>query len=426
VISVAYLLFYSINQIRQNIFQTFLLIVGISLSTSSNTIIFSLYDNGQSQINLIRNGFDANEIRIVSKSSDVLSSNISGFEPVVELNYKNKQINFSQLDLNASVSSISSVKYGYFSEYNVIEQTLETQSIFRGGGIIVLSVTTSYIYAGALKLVVGSWPTENDFSEKKSVLLLSQYFIHSQGISNAKEVLGKSILDINGKSFKIIGVFSPEKGSLDFENGRRGTAGVQGLVPWGSASNSTVEPQVMKYKPVNGETKTAIEQLRIYSERKFKGQAVVSHIKNQIDYVTKTWTDSITILILLSFLGCLASSICLLMLLSSKINRKTKEIGIHRALGASRLTIVKIFICETLILSIFGGIFGWIVAFALSKYLNNVFYSAFSYSFTTYDFTPSIFVYTYCLISTLILTFFLSVYPAIIASRIPPTEAFRE
>jgi putative ABC transport system permease protein len=100
------------------------------------------------------------------------------------------------------------------------------------------------------------------------------------------------------------------------------------------------------------------------------------------------------------------------------VNERTKDIGIMRAVGASRHQIMKVFIYEAIIIGIAGGIFGYAAGTLLAYGLGPVIFeiSAISY-------VPQYFPLALGLAIGVAVT--ATLYPAFRATRVKVADSFR-
>ena len=103
------------------------------------------------------------------------------------------------------------------------------------------------------------------------------------------------------------------------------------------------------------------------------------------------------------------------------VTERTKEIGIRRAVGATKSDIIKQFVWEALTLSSLGGIIGIIIGIIISFILDG--------QFTFDDFTLRTVIQPWSIIIAFAVSFAIGlvsgVYPAFRASRLDPILALR-
>lgn len=99
------------------------------------------------------------------------------------------------------------------------------------------------------------------------------------------------------------------------------------------------------------------------------------------------------------------------------VTERTREIGVRIAVGARRFDILKQFLTEASIISLFGGALGVVCGWAMANFL-----SEFTQVLKTH--TPPMII-VYAMAMALIVGVISGIYPAIRAARLDPVTALR-
>lgn len=131
---------------------------------------------------------------------------------------------------------------------------------------------------------------------------------------------------------------------------------------------------------------------------------------------------------LIAIFAIIVSSIGILSVMVAFVADRAKEIGVKRALGASKTTIFLEIIMNTLYLTSFGAIIGILIALLTSPILYAELTDSISqlqtFSSTDFALLPSSILIVFlaaCLIGIVF-----GIYPALLAANLPPSEALRE
>jgi putative ABC transport system permease protein len=231
-------------------------------------------------------------------------------------------------------------------------------------------------------------------------------------------------IKINGEKFFVSGIF-----------GKQGFGGV--------SSDSNLLMSTRDFQKLTGQSNISLIYLRV--ENVNEAESIASTIQNAInenhgrkDYATATTMTSIletvqsitgllqVVLVGIASIALVVASIGIMNTMLTSVMERTREIGIMKAIGATNLDIMSIFIFEGMLLSSVGGIIGIILGVfgsqGLTLILNNVMTMG-----PSMNLTPIITISSVVLAVTvsLIVGVLSSLYPAWKAARMSPIEAVR-
>ncbi|MCG8638224.1 MAG: FtsX-like permease family protein, partial [Desulfobacterales bacterium] len=121
------------------------------------------------------------------------------------------------------------------------------------------------------------------------------------------------------------------------------------------------------------------------------------------------------------------SSIGILSTMLVSIVERTREIGLRRSLGASRMSVLRQILIESIIISFIGGILGIIIAFFTVKpIINELLLKVFFFGSIGIKANLSLYSALISLFSVVIIGILAGFYPGIQASRLTPVDAIKE
>ena len=131
------------------------------------------------------------------------------------------------------------------------------------------------------------------------------------------------------------------------------------------------------------------------------------------------------LLLSLASIALLVDATALVNTMLMAVLERTREIGVLRAVGASRARIFQLFLGETLVLCLFGTIVGLLASFASSRLIETWIRHQLPYSPGSTLITLHLPSILFCAAFTLMIGAIAAMLPAIRASRLPPVDAFR-
>lgn len=187
--------------------------------------------------------------------------------------------------------------------------------------------------------------------------------------------------------------------------------------------NST--PYMISIFPTSFDNKDfVVRYLDEYNEGKdVEDQIVYTDLADTIMSMTNGIMTGIT-LVLIAFAGIslVVSLIMIGIITYTSVLERTKEIGILKALGASKKDITRVFDAETCILGVFSGVLGIAIAYGLTFPINSVIYKMTDLKNVAQ--LPAVYAVMLVIIST-ILTMLGGHIPAKMASKKDAVEALR-
>ncbi|MBP1594761.1 MAG: hypothetical protein H6Q05_138 [Acidobacteria bacterium] len=232
--------------------------------------------------------------------------------------------------------------------------------------------------------------------------------------------IGKRIL-INGRLFTVLGITEKSKAGAMGDNGRDGAV----LIPYKSFAKMMPweEWHFLLIKARDGQLNTALDEVESLLRRR---RGVRPNEASNFDLSTADRLieqfDAITasvglIAIAISSIGLLVGGIGVMNIMLVSVTERTREIGVRKAVGATRRDIIFQFLVEAMTLTGVGGIFGVALAIAVS-YLVMALVPELPASIPLWA------VVTGFLVSVTIGLVF-GVWPARKAARLDPIEALR-
>ena len=231
-------------------------------------------------------------------------------------------------------------------------------------------VTPNYLEITNLVMKSGRFLTEADENQRRNVLVVGVNTVEALFPGHEDDAVGK-VVRMNGSTWEIIGVIEKRKAGFFGENEEDRKV----FMPYRTAHKVAPDrpEELLIIQAKEGQLSAATQEvegiLRQRREVKF-GEPNNFDVKTADNFIAQF--DGIIggvgiAAIAISCLGLLVGGIGVMNIMLVSVTERTKEIGIRKALGATKNAIVLQFLLEAMTLTFFGGIIGVIVAVGISN-----------------------------------------------------------
>ncbi|MGO4770044.1 ABC transporter permease [Flavobacterium sp. W22_SRS_FK3] len=394
------------TQLLRTILTVLIIAIGITALVGILTVVTALENTVSTNFaSMGANTFNINQYENTvrnrgGKEREVINPIISYPEAVA---FKNKyKYPFTETSLSFTATSSAEVKY--------LDQKTDPE-------IKILGVDEHFISNSGLEINLGRSFNQFDIDNNTYSCIVGSDF--EKGLLKDVNPIDK-IISIRGARFKVIGVLK-EKGST-FGNSQD----LRVLIPIQVARSLFTAPNINYTMSVMVSKKELLDQAIDNATSTMRRVRKLSPVRdnnfgigrsddliNRILGITQylDWASAV-----ISIITILGSSIALMNIMIVSVTERTREIGVRKALGATRATVAFQFFIETLLIGQIGGlvgiILGMLIGFGIATAMSFVFvvpWFAIIIAFGT--------SFMVAIVSGL--------YPAIKASKLDPIEALR-
>ena len=289
----------------------------------------------------------------------------------------------------------------------------------------VLGVTPEYVDVRNLELSTGSFISDGHVVNRSEVIVLGSFV--SETLFGLRDPVGQTV-KVNGRPFTIIGVLDSMGG------GPFGLFDDQVLVPITTAyyrlasERTTQGDMTVNLISVQVQDESLMDQaeaqiatlLRLRHRVTGEDDFTINNQQDTLETLEETTDTFVMFLGAIAGISLLVGGIGIMNIMLVSVTERTREIGIRKAMGATRRDILVQFMAEAIVLSIGGGGIGVLAGVALSRLIDGRI--LFGQAFETV-FSGDIVILA-LLVSAAIGLFF-GIYPAMRAARQHPIDALR-
>jgi len=244
------------------------------------------------------------------------------------------------------------------------EMRSQQQVVFgnKNASTTIVGTTPNYLEVRKYQLKVGRMFTAADDEGRQRVAVIGSAVVDNMGIAAPEALIGENVR-IRGTQFTVIGVLASKGQANAFQN-----PDDQILVPINTARfrvNGSDRLQSISALAVDEdkipEAMADIQRVLRRQHKIRQGAPDDFQIRNQADILATTQETTEVMTYLLSGIAAvslLVGGIGIMNIMLVSVTERTREIGIRKALGATRWNILLQFLIEAVVLCILGGVVG--------------------------------------------------------------------
>lgn len=347
----------SVNTLKKNGRRSFLTMIGIVIGISAVITIMSL-----------GNGFKEYTINTLSSNTDGSYSQEFYFSP----NNANEHFKLEEI--------FSKINQQYIRDLPEVSEVIIEDNTQELGSYLdlkiegeTLSTNTMFVDENRnLNILAGRPLNKNDSFSMKPYITVSELLL--KDIYNKPEEALGEIISTEGQYFTIVGVFAQEPFLVST------TANAQAYIPSGTAERLNdgkslgLNLKLTVLFNSKADIKKTSEDISKYLAEEgaanYKGQYIhldTIEITEGIGNVLSTITYFISVI---AGISLFIAGVGVMNMMYISVSERTKEIGIRRALGATKKNIQVQFLLEGLVVAIIGGMIGYIIGIIFASIIS--------------------------------------------------------
>lgn len=396
------------ESLRRNRLRTTLTTLGITLGVACMTIILAM---------------SYGAVKLISDQVSSLNGNIAVIRPGAERQIRDLRDALVPMGGDSfAVSSLTEKDYKTVAELDSVAEAAPLMSV--DGSVRsadetaldapIVATTPELETVSDIKVQDGQFI--DDITNQNTAVIGQQLSVDLFGTNQS---IGKT-LQVRGQQFTVIGILKSVNDSTNYNNFNLNDAVIISL-----DSGKSFNQGIAQIRQINVRAHDPAQLSQ--TTKQIREQIVINH-NGESDFTILTGENIAkptsllfnfvrVVALVISVISLIIGGIGIMNIMLANVAERTREIGIRKAVGASNYHITAQFLIEALVMSVSGGIIGFLLGYAVALVLG-----------TFLPFSPgfSWIVPTVSIGTSLVVGVIFGIYPAIRAARKNPIEALRQ
>lgn len=403
---------FALSSIMGHKMRSFLTMLGIIIGVASVVVIMAL---GQGMTKQITDMFSADtrdiEIYYVAKDSDSKSI----FDDDVEMTSSDKGPKIQEEWLQKITSDVPGVQNYYLTNGTTATVLLNKK---KANNVNIIGVNKTYFDVKKYKVVAGRNFRSDDYEHFSRIIMLDTKLARKLFGTN-DNALNKQV-SVGSKSYLVVGVYKdPNAGSALYGMSSGGNAVMTNTQLAAEFNVNEIEAAYVHVNDATQATTVGEEAAKVMTQVSGVkiGHFTIFDMSKQIAEINSAYGMMTTVIGAIAGISLLVGGIGVMNIMLVSVTERTREIGLRKALGATRRKILTQFLIESMVLTLLGGLIGLGLAAGLTSILNS----------NMADMKPSISfnVAIGSLLFSAFIGMIFGILPANKASKLDPIEALR-